>query len=1016
MIWKDKNFITLEDLGFAYRKAKADLYYERGHANSFALCEYEENLYENLNNLYHRLHERSLVWMASPEIIGGWSVIPKKIKGFSDTDIIFSNPDVAWERIKPKNNDKASAEFRLIGLNSIDFHVVAALWVIKVGYIYDQILDQDAYASRLRRKGNDNSNEQINPFSLGTYKPYYGPYKKWRDNGLKAIDDALERDKNIIAITSDITLFYHSLNPGFLLDDNYLELTGLNKHLNEDQIRFTKAFIRALHAWTNSTPIGQKNKNVGLPVGFPSCKLIANVSLANFDKSIKQELTPIYYGRYVDDILLVFENTHDLICEKDIRNYLLKKINPLLKEENNNFYIDLPYNLNGQLEFQRDKQKIFILDGKNGKTLIKSIEWQINSRASEWRSLPDIPNDADTFTADVVKCCTKDGGDVDNLRKADSLSIRRANFSLKLRDIEAFEKDLPNNVWKEHRLIFLKAVKKHICSLPQFFDFYVYIPRIIGLAIACRDYEISSSLLERLNELISMIEDDCDSSIAGSYDCSENIVDLWRECLFKSLYETVSASWNTSSERDNKSSDGFIDTLNKLPPTNYLDFVTEKEIIEWSNNLFIHDLGRKPFREKYLPNHKQRITKTKKKSYLSRQSISILNSNLVENVTTFLKEHSFQNFKKKLNTPRLPLALLFPTRPFTVSELYAVIPNLLFHEANDNNPICTWASAFRGFKPQNSPPGLITSLSNDLIADSPRISVSNIHLNNPIKIAVTCWETREESWVASASNNRDPDLLRYLRLNKLINEIILAFNRPDYVIMPELSLPIRWFWRISYKLAQRGISFISGVEYIHHSTDCVANQVWALLVSDFLGMRTGVLYRQDKIHPAIHEEHNLHDIAGNELSPLFNDDVPKKPIIEHENFIFGFLICSELTNIEYRSNFRGKVDAVFVPEWNRDIDSFSSLVESSSMDIHAYIVQCNDRKYGDSRIRCPARNVWERDILRVKGGIEDYFVIGEIDVLALRRFQSRHRSNENGPFKPVPDGFVIDERRRELPS
>lgn len=40
-------------------------------------------------------------------------------------------------------------------------------------------------------------------------------------------------------------------------------------------------------------------------------------------------------------------------------------------------------------------------------------------------------------------------------------------------------------------------------------------------------------------------------------------------------------------------------------------------------------------------------------------------------------------------------------------------------------------------------------------------------------------------------------------------------------------------------------------------------------------------------------------------------------------------------------------------------------------------------------------------------GITDFCVIGKIDVQALRRLQSSHRSPAM-PFKPVPDGFEID--------
>lgn len=126
-------------------------------------------------------------------------------------------------------------------------------------------------------------------------------------------------------------------------------------------------------------------------------------------------------------------------------------------------------------------------------------------------------------------------------------------------------------------------------------------------------------------------------------------------------------------------------------------------------------------------------------------------------------------------------------------------------------------------------------------------------------------------------------------------------------------------------------------------------------------------------------------------------------------------MCSELTNIEYRAAIRGQVDAVFVPEWNPDIDTFNALVESAALDVHAYIIQCNDRAYGDSRIRSPHKNSWGRDILRVRGGRDDYCIAAEIDVHALRQFQSSHRSAE-GPFKPVPDGFKMSHQRQVLPK
>jgi len=81
LIWQNPNFITREDVGIAYRKAKADLFYERGHVNAFALSEYEDNLSPNLEALYQHLQLNSLEWMTSQTFCGDWSVISKAMMG-----------------------------------------------------------------------------------------------------------------------------------------------------------------------------------------------------------------------------------------------------------------------------------------------------------------------------------------------------------------------------------------------------------------------------------------------------------------------------------------------------------------------------------------------------------------------------------------------------------------------------------------------------------------------------------------------------------------------------------------------------------------------------------------------------------------------------------------------------------------------------------------------------------------------------------------------------------------------
>ena len=303
---------------------------------------------------------------------------------------------------------------------------------------------------------------------------------------------------------------------------------------------------------------------------------------------------------------------------------------------------------------------------------------------------------------------------------------------------------------------------------------------------------------------------------------------------------------------------------------------------------------------------------------------------------------------------------------------------------------------------------------NDMMPKMDKNDVLQIACGEPgssKKVAVSSWKNDYENWLASVTCAKSTDLNRYLRLTRLINNVLTQPKGANYFILPELALPAQWFMRVALNLQRRGISFITGIEYLHDG-GCVRNQVWAALSHTGTGFPSTMIYRQDKQRPALHEEQELRRLANLEMVP--SDTWPTPPIIQHGSFRFSVLVCSELTNLSYRAELRGQIDALFVLEWNQDTETFNSLIESAALDIHAYIVQCNDRQYGDSRIRAPYKDAWLRDVLRVKGGIDDYCVIGEIDIESLRRFQSSYRSPPR-PFKPVPDGFEITRERKALP-
>lgn len=1003
--------LSLEDLGLAYRKAKVDLYYS-SHASLLAIADYERQLLDNLQSLLDRLNGKDKNWINDPSFLGPWTLAPKSI-GWNDrkrfreqhgSGLIFSSPAEEWEHActvlaEGGDYEKPEAEFRLMAQVSLDFHVFSALWMLKVGHLYDAKLTECAYGNRLRRK----QDKKLNPLSLGSFCPYLKPFRTWRDNGIEAMRTALAADKKIVALTADVSAFYHELNPGFMLDERFNQFLELELSPEEQELH--SLFIHALRAWAQKTPLKK-----GLPVGLPASAVVANVALIELDQLIEQQVAPLYYGRYVDDILLVMENGANFRSTPELWQWLFDRSSGKLGwakgEKDKQIQFQPEYLKTGtsksQIRFANSKNKVFMLAGETGKTLVDAIARQIHERASEWRSMPRLPRSASHVGTDLVAATQSDGEAADNLRKADALTMRRAGFAIKLRDFEAYERDLHPDAWKDHRHAFFRAFTQHVLVLPHFFELAIYLPRVVRLATSCEDFDHLRKIINGLGRLFNTVGEHCTVSIkscpADYAPKSQKVIERWSNQVFETVGENIIAAFPTRLSKAGTNAwrvhmDGFLPAFSLESffswPLSIKEFQSEQA------RLFSYDLAHMPFRFIGLPKEMiaQRGIPARKTLSVLKRADQLLASNILKGISTLAKWIKLNN--------GLPHGLLFATRPFNLAELYVLAKDPL---AKSSQPsLQAVVLALRGFTLNKKMPHF----------DSKRVlQIPDGEAQPKHTIAVSSWQTRHDSWAASVARLPDPDLDRYARLNRLIDSVISQPKGARYFILPELALPARWFMRTAQKLQGRGISLITGIEYLHTGKTHVRNQVWAALSHDGLGFPSMMVYRQDKQRPALHEEQELQRLAGLEMKPDKIWESP--PIVQHGDFRFALLICSELTNISYRAALRGEVDALFVPEWNPDTETFNALVESAALDIHAYVIQCNDRQYGDSRIRAPSKDSWRRDVLRVKGGIDDYCVSGVIDIHALREFQSSHRSPV-GPFKPTPDGFEMSPRRKRLP-
>ena len=459
--------LSLPKLGLAYRKAKVDLYYST-NPSLIKIAKYEDKLAFNLAKLMAQLESSDESWAQAPAFIGTWSLAPKAIKSTDaklTSNVVFASPDAEWANIAEVS--KPTAEFRLMADCSIDFHVLSALWMMDVGALFDKKLSANVYGSRLRR----NRHDKINTWALGSFKPYLRPFREWRDGGIKAMSSALADKKKVLALTADVSSFYHELNPSFMLDKAFQASADIQ--MTEPQTKLNRIFINSLLAWAERTPLKK-----GLPVGMPASAVVANAALLGLDKFIERQVVPLYYGRYVDDILLVMENSSDIKTIEEFWEWVFSRDGgrKILEKNSDGSVLFKPDYLSGcKIAFGNDKNKLFVLASSAGLALVNAISEQINHRASEWRSLPDLPDSPETVATDLLKATNLGGEQADNLRKTDALTLNRAGFALNLRDYEAFERDLLPGDWQAHRHAFFSAVIEHLLTPMKFFELAQYL-------------------------------------------------------------------------------------------------------------------------------------------------------------------------------------------------------------------------------------------------------------------------------------------------------------------------------------------------------------------------------------------------------------------------------------------------------------------------------------------------------------------------------------------------------------
>lgn len=198
---------------------------------------------------------------------------------------------------------------------AVELHLLSVLWLMVEGPEYDHILSQHCWGSRLHQfVGNDEDH------SAYLFKKYHELYAKWRDSGIqKARDLLINEGRSICVVGLDVQEYYYRVQldweklraqikrpvPSGPFRDFFKKRQFLGAKLFKCIEEICTSYRAAINPMLAITHPDLPKEATCLPIGLCISPVIANWYLKEFDIAILEKVRPAYYGRYVDDILMV---------------------------------------------------------------------------------------------------------------------------------------------------------------------------------------------------------------------------------------------------------------------------------------------------------------------------------------------------------------------------------------------------------------------------------------------------------------------------------------------------------------------------------------------------------------------------------------------------------------------------------------------------------------------------------------------------------------------------------------
>lgn len=1033
----------VHQLKSAYRKFKTHTYYDNyGAINRSKIANFET--YNSLNendNFFEKFaadlsdeRERKRLFRRLKRKIDVLCY-PKSIKSKTEDKSTLGNI--------PEDSDEVEKLNYFIDLD-VESHILGTLWILRSGWILDHRLHKNCHGNRINQEvlkkiesfeSEGKKYSELTPF---LFEPYFKRYQVWRDKGLDTVEKLLEKKENAIMLSLDFKEYYYTSTINFekIKKDIDIAKSKLIESYNDDSDLFEKELDEFLLKYIETIfklytkKFTRKNcddPNLPMiPIGFLPSLIISNWNLQAFDQAILDIINPAYYGRYVDDMLIVFkshpesesfsDDQLDVTVEEIIRKYFIPHVPAENEIENDNETVDyhnilkivpndgkkstiygvvsrcekeFRYKINQKdakhnqisiydnLVIQSNKLKIFRFSHTNSRALIENFKKEIYRNSSEFR----LMHTSEKLYADV-------GKNIFSIQYAESInklgdieSIRLNKFELSktlswLIRTSIYETD-PSSGKNLKNII-------HAFSGSKKIEYMILWEKFIEFLFIQKKYDTLKEQIEETINKISYITFKGNKDASYTYNHDSEV--LLKKTLLKFLYFTfarVISLRRDSNEDIGKICEKLEIELVKNIINDYDESLPKKFLISY---LYKNSLMKDPLC--YIEGIPDIDFSKENYDLIKGSYTEIHNSDTYMYYPRYIQFHetTFHKISNLLaNNKKLDVINYLKS----ARRLYYAVNG--FEKSAMKNQKGLFYKIGCGASPKDCPCEFEDNKIGSIIkTDFKKKSTVNIGLINT--------QINKNHFYEALKGDPNRSSKRLDKIADIINQAII--KGVELLVMPEMYIPYEWVPGILDISRTHNIAMVFGIEPIINKNN-VGNYIGIALPTEKNEHNncTFVMRLKNRYSP---EE--LKEYRANGLKYISNKPTNYILCVWNEIYFVPYY-CYEIANIKDRALFKGCCDLVIVSELNRDTNYFNAIAESLSRDLFCYCIKANSSEFGGTCILQPSKSE-VKYLINLKGGQEDYVVTQTLDIEKLRKSQIRnYESDTINELKPKPPGF-----------